>query len=133
MKFSYILEKGLESDEIFDAIFQDSYRRWGGRNTLIIPINNGLIEEPYIRWLEWYDPDVIYTYSEISQNSFKNLLQQTSPLLFLQHNKPKERDYWSKPEYGLNPVSSLSTIPYVNKINKSTDLPVIITQSSRPA
>ncbi len=64
IKIAYLVpyEENATTHCILDAVFHESYTRWGGVHTLIIPTNsNSFLLEEYDKWLQFYDPDFIYT------------------------------------------------------------------------
>ena len=59
---------------ILDAVFHESYTRWGGAHTLIVPTNSSsFLHEDYVKWLKLYDPDFIYTYIDLDQTLIKKI------------------------------------------------------------
>ncbi len=74
VRVAYLIQDGPESGQILDNIFSESYSRWGGRRTLIIPVNEGELAENYSKWLEWYEPDIVYSFVKLEQNLFEYLL-----------------------------------------------------------
>ncbi len=127
IRFAYIVENNDKADVIFDAIFKDSYRRWGGRRTLIVPATQGIVEEQYIKWLEWYDPDVLYNYAELNEATVEALNKVVFPTLFSRHHTCRKEDdqHWAMPEYKISTASSLSMIPLVGR-SESGNLPCIM-------
>jgi hypothetical protein len=52
------------------AAFGSGAARWGGRFSLIAPCLNGRIAPSYWRWLEAYDPDIVYSHVPLSRLTF---------------------------------------------------------------
>jgi hypothetical protein len=108
-RFVYLVQENEKASDVLDEIFKDSYNRWGGLATLIVPVIDGKIEERYITQIELCDPDVIYTYAELTRETFDQLNQSTKPFLFLKHSNLHSH----KPYYKLNFLTSLSLAPRV--------------------
>ena len=112
-----MIEECPESSAILDAIFDDSYARWGGLKTLIVPVQGGIIEESYLKLIEYYDPDVIYTYADLSDETLEKLDRKGQPALFVKHKQYGPRsEYQSlqsyfKPSYGFEVTKSISLAP----------------------
>lgn len=127
LRFAYIVDRSDESDIIFDAIFRESYQRWGGRRTLIVPSKDGAIAEEYTRWLEWYDPDILYTYADLTGDTVEALERVLLPTIFRKHESNRNADdaYWARPEHGVNAANCLTMVPLVRRSDAET-LPCIM-------
>lgn len=54
------------SAEMLTAIFAEGHGRWGGRDSLILPmLADGTIDEKYWAWARALDPDVVYSYVDL--------------------------------------------------------------------
>lgn len=102
---------------ILDAIFYESYTRWGGVYTLIIPVNSGNYSEPnYEPWLEFFDPDFIYTYVTLEDDFVKRIDRLCAPMAFLTHtlHGGADQNYWRTflPAWDnyFSAVSSMTTV-----------------------
>jgi len=131
---------------ILDAIFYESYTRWGGANTLVVPTNPGHFDnDGYGLWLKSFDPDFIYSYVQLEQNFVKKINSMCLPISFL--FRPNRRDgttetRWSdfSPDWThyFASVKSLSTLlsPYSNPLRFNRPPPTavrtLLTQSIEP-
>ncbi len=98
---------------MLDGIFADCYDRWGGRFSLLVPCIGGRIAPEYWRWLEAFDPDVVYSYVALSAADILELHERVYPGDYLEHKRiPEDRlDLHAfKPSYKFQPLSSLSVI-----------------------
>lgn len=103
---------------VLDAVFHESYTRWAGAYTVIIPANTKSFLDPaYQGWLEFFDPDFVYTYLELHPDFIEVIDRACCPIAFLKHDTngrdPEDRGWHTfTPEWGLyfTPVSSLTTI-----------------------
>jgi hypothetical protein len=112
IRIAYIIGESENSKEILDSIFAECYSRWGGRRSLIIPLVENEIDSSYFKWLEWFDPDMVYCYSELNQSILDLIDSKILPIWLLKHPfSPDERANWSKPKFPIEFVSSLSNLP----------------------
>ena len=103
---------------VIDAVFYESYTRWGGTRTLIIPTNNEeFLFKEYDDWLSLYDPDFIYTYVDLDQMFIKKIDKLSCPIAFLSYKNntlnpdiTRWRDYLPNWHYYIKPISSVTTI-----------------------
>lgn len=118
VRIAYIFqeEEHEKAHEILDAIFEHCYSRWGGRRSLIVPIKNNTIDPRYIDWLEDSDPDVIFSYSELSEAVVNEIDKRVFPALFI-HNKEKDGPHGIDQRSGVTTVSSLSLLPESKSTN----------------
>jgi hypothetical protein len=57
-----------------DAIFFESYTRWAGAYTLVIPTEaQKFLLDGYCEWLKQYDPDFVYTYVDLRIGNINGL------------------------------------------------------------
>ena len=67
MRLAFLIDVDQEdSHSILDAFFHYSYSIWGGRFSLIVPCKNGAPVSAFLPWLKKYDPDLIYSYVDLS-------------------------------------------------------------------
>lgn len=145
IKIAYFVPVSEEtrSHFILDAIFHESYTRWGGANTLLIPTTpNQFSDSQYEIWLQHFDPDFIYSYVPLEQDFVKKIDSICLPISFLLHETPpgstpekRWRDLTPDWTHYFKSVKSLSTLlsPYANskKFNRpiASSLKTLLTQS----
>lgn len=113
MRLAFLVEDSEHVGLALDGIFADCYRRWGGRFSLVVPCVDRQIKESYWRWLEAFDPDVIYSYVELPDTEILKLHERLGPSAIefhKHHGEPRLDVFGFKPEYRMAPLSSLSTI-----------------------
>ena len=99
-----------------DAVFFESYTRWAGVYTLVIPTKaEEFLFDGYDEWLKHYDPDFIYSYVDLSSGFIEKIDWLGCPIAFLRHNHKTDRDidwrsYRPNWERYIHPVSSMSTV-----------------------
>lgn len=140
IKIAYLIphEESKSNHWIIDAVFYESYTRWAGALTLLIPTNNNsFLSNEYERWLELYDPDFVYTYVDLEKEFVKKLDYLCCPialLSFKDNSHGAEKTRWQDylPEWGiyLNSISSLSTLhsPYADYKQSIGSNKIVLTQ-----
>ena len=101
-----------------DAVFFESYTRWAGMYTLVVPTKaQDFFEDGYAEWLKHYDPDFIYSYVDLEASFVDKIDRLCCPIAFLQHKIRDSQDpelTWRAfiPDLGhyIQPVSSITTI-----------------------
>ena len=121
LKIAYVVpyEESSVNHMIIDAVFHESYTRWAGAYTVIIPASSKEFLHPgYQSWLEFFDPDFVYTYLELDSSFVEIIDRSCSPIAFLRHKMngrdPADRGWRAFiPEWGLyfRAISSITTIP----------------------
>lgn len=129
---------------ILDATFFESYTRWGGAYSLIIPTRkNEFTAEEYDEWLRKYDPDFIYSYIDLDAEFVHKIDQLSCPIAFLTHKEKVHeeeevhwRSYLPRWDHYIKPVSSMSTVqspasyPQLVHEGRSQE-PTVLTQFER--
>src|SRR5215472_17346587 len=69
LRVAYLIDTDDCPDQLLDRIFAEAYGRWGGRRTLIIPAKLDGIDDRYTEWLWYYDPDVIYSFVALTDET----------------------------------------------------------------
>ena len=101
-----------------DAVFFESYTRWAGVYTLLLPTSSHeFLDEGYGEWLKNYDPDFIYSYVDID-TSFIDIIDRLScPVAFLKHEMQDQDDrktgwrgFLPSWDHYIMPISSITTV-----------------------
>lgn len=72
--------------ELLDAIFDECYARWGGRDTLIIPVDaDGTFDDRYWAWARAFDPDLIYSYVPLDRAQLDRIDRTLMPAIVQIH------------------------------------------------
>ncbi len=125
IKIAYLVphEESTDNHLILDAVFYESYTRWAGVRTLIVPTDtNKFSNNTYEEWLNIYDPDFIYVYIDLEKEFIEKLNVLCCPIGFIKHEIRRVGDTpswkWYKPNLESYPyaVPSITTIhsPYAN-------------------
>ena len=114
-RIAFLLENGEGADVALDAIFADSYGRWGGRFSLIVPCVDGRITASYWPWLEVFDPDVVYSYVPLNRSDILELHERLYPSEYIFHSPRRAAGSSDeipvpRPSIRDSALSSLSTV-----------------------
>jgi hypothetical protein len=101
-----------------DAVFFESYTRWAGVYTLVIPTKaQEFLADGYDEWLKHYDPDFIYSYVDLDAAFVDKIDRLCCPIAFLKHKEWNRKDrkidwrsFLSRWDHYIQPVSSVSTV-----------------------
>lgn len=112
--------------ELLDAIFQANYWAWGGRLRPIVPAIDGDIGEVYRRLIVGSDPDIVYTYCDLSEACVHWLDRSLQPWSIARH-VPRQLandriDY--RPRLPIHAVSSLAASVEFSKVAERWHTPV---------
>jgi hypothetical protein len=95
--------------DMLSAIFAECYARWGGRETLIMPIADGKIDEAYWAWAHDLDPDVVYTYVDLDPDTLSRVDHELMPAVYTVH---KSGDRFTA-RHDVETLQTLSVLPMV--------------------
>jgi len=111
IRVAYLVEESEDWQALLDAIFAESFARWGGRFTLIVPCENGEIRAAYLPWLEAYDADIIYSYVDLDDSIIERLHEKFGPAFLKKHvilpGEERILDTY-RPNLPITPLSALS-------------------------
>lgn len=85
IRIAYLVNLDECPDVLLDAIFDESYSRWGGRRTAIVPATESGIDQRYSEWLYFFDADIIYSFVPLSDSAVELLHEQYAPALLTKH------------------------------------------------
>ncbi len=120
MRVAYLVEENEHWQPMLDAIFTESFGRWGGRFTLIVPCEKGAIRPAYLPWLRVYDADILYSYVDYDDATIEHLHEQFGPAFLIRHNfyGRQERDQHAyRPQLPVAPLSVLSVTSVMTRGN----------------
>lgn len=86
VRVAYLIDPDTASFDLLDAIFSTCSYVWGGRLSPIIPVIGGVISPAYWRLLEKVDPDWVYSYTLVSQETMDRLIRDIAPLHLKKHS-----------------------------------------------
>ena len=93
------------------AIFSNCYSRWGGRFNPIVPCESGAPRPAFLPWIETYDPDIIYSYVDLSEDVIRSLRERINPCFLVRHEFIEENRNQRafRPKLPLPGLGALST------------------------
>ncbi|PRA13554.1 MULTISPECIES: hypothetical protein [Pseudomonas] len=113
LRVAFLVEPGEYADLVLDGIFADCYLRWGGRFSLIVPCANGRIADDYWQWLEVFDPDIVYSYVELTKDEILEIHERLVPADYIFHRldeAPRLDLAGFRPRTDFPALSSLSAV-----------------------
>ena len=113
LRVAFMVGNKEHGQATLNAIFADSYGRWGGRFSLVVPCTDGRILASFWPWLETYDPDIVYSYVDLDQAEVLRIHERLYPSEYIWHGPLDDgcRDVLAfKPDYRFEPLSCLSVI-----------------------
>lgn len=120
VKIAYLVpyDNTVRSHLILDAAFYESYTRWAGVYTLIVPAHGDRLSSvEYEDWLKHYDPDFVYSYVDCTPELVERIDRLCCPIAFLEHGETgaderpaRWRDYLPRWNHYIQPVPSISTV-----------------------
>ena len=95
-RLAFLVDPSRCPPELLDSLFETNYGLWGGRFNPIIPVQNGEIGEEFWSLLTYADPDLVYSYAQLSQSTVDRIdrevvpwrIEAHPPHLFESHPKP---------------------------------------------
>ena len=119
LRIAYVLEDGVDAHGWLDAIFANCFGRDGGRQSLVVPLVNGVISKPFQTWLQLLDPDfvLLLTYNNAALAPGLMALLADTTLL----ERKRDRDTPEQhPKVALEQpagLTSLSWLPFLKTVS----------------
>lgn len=113
VRVAFLVELTDECHLALDGIFADSHSRWGGRYSLIVPCTSGRIDESYWPWLETFDPDIVYAYTDLHDAQVLEIHERLFPADYIRHRIFGESPATArqfKPSFPYPLLSSMSSL-----------------------
>lgn len=105
----YIVQVDAPS-EMLTAIFDECHNRWGGRDTLIMPVTDGQIDEKYWAWARALDPDVVYSYVDLDIPTLERVDRDLMPSVVTIHRSVMDPPD-PRPRHEVEALPALSLLP----------------------
>jgi hypothetical protein len=97
---------------VLSAIFEECHKRWGGRDSLIITIDeNGVIDDTYWAWAKSFDPDVVYSYVDLELATLERIEREWMPSNVQIHRRYDDLHVWH--EEDVKGLPALSVLPMI--------------------
>jgi len=78
-RLAFLIDFEACPPELLDTLFETNYGLWGGRFNPIIPVRKGEIDESFWSLLKCVDPDLVYTYTSLTQSTIDRLDKEIVP------------------------------------------------------
>lgn len=82
---AYLIDPSATTPDLLDALFSSCMGKWGGRLFPIVPVIDGSISPAYWNLLRMVDPDLIYSYTTLPQETVDKLIREINPLAMERH------------------------------------------------
>lgn len=114
LRVAYLVDLTDCPDALLDAIFAECYSRWGGRRTLIVPATSDGIDVRYGEWLWYFDPDVVYSFVNLTDAVVATFHERYAPAHLTHHRElgiKADEPRRFRIKLPLQGLSSLSVLP----------------------
>ena len=113
MRIAFLVELEEASHPILDAIFSFAFSIWAGRFSLVVPCANGVALPEFLPWLRSFDPDVIYSYVDLTPTLQDEFHEEFYPSFLLHHPRPQlAADALAyRPALPVQPLSVVTLLP----------------------
>lgn len=118
VRVAYLLEDGLDAHAWLDAIFAECFGRHGGRQSLIVPVANGVISERYKKWLQFLDPDFVLALTYDNQALAPELVELLADTTITECTRKRDA-VEEHPRVGVDAtgLTSLSWLPFLKIVS----------------
>ncbi|WP_461425260.1 hypothetical protein [Gymnodinialimonas sp.] len=99
---------------MIDEIIAESFSRWSGRRTPIIPTSPDGIDPAYASWLHAFDADILYSFADLTDDAIALLDEELAPGILHHHEDryhDREGDRRYRIELPIQGLSCLSVLP----------------------
>lgn len=114
LRVAYLVDLSKCEHLLLDKIFAESFSRWSGRRTPIIPASRDGIDPAYDAWLYAFDADIIYSFADLTDEAIAKLDEKYAPGILHHHEawyRDPEDDRRYNIELPIQGLSSLSVLP----------------------
>jgi len=78
-RLAFLVDPEACPPELLDELFETNYELWGGRFNPIVPVCKGDIDEAFWSLLKYVDPDLVYTYTPLTQTTIDRIDKEIVP------------------------------------------------------
>ncbi|MGB3407655.1 MAG: hypothetical protein WBA67_09185 [Jannaschia sp.] len=114
LRVAYLVDLDTCENLLIDKIIAESFSRWSGRRTPIIPASPDGVDPAYASWLHAFDADIIYSFANLTDDAIGLLDEKFAPGI-LHHHEDRYRDPEGERRYNielpLQGLSCLSVLP----------------------
>ncbi len=114
LRVAYLVDLSKCENLLVDEIIAESFSRWSGRRTPIIPASQDGVDPAYASWLHTYDADIIYSFADLTDDAIALLDEKLAPGILHHHEdmySDREGDRRYRVELPIQGLSCLSVLP----------------------
>ena len=130
IRVAFLVEDGEYAEVMLDAVFANCHTRWGGRYSLVVPCENGAPRSAWLHWLDVYDADIIYAYTDLDEAAVTSMQERFGPAFLTKHEPygdGNRNQRYFRPELPLECLTSLSVAPqYARAHPPSAPRPMLV-------
>lgn len=110
LRVAYLVDLTTCEELLIDKIIAESFSRWSGRRTPIIPASPDGVDPAYASWLHAFDADIIYSFADLTDDAIALLDEKLAPGI-LHHHEDRYRDPEGDRRYDIElPIQGLSCL-----------------------
>lgn len=114
VRIAFFVSVDEHAHPILDAIFRCAFSLWAGRFSLVVPCVNGAPLPSHLPWLKAFDPDLIYSYVDLSEAQEKWIHEELYPSELTYHAIGDDKNVARlRPELPFNPLDVATVLPWV--------------------
>lgn len=118
VRVAYLLEDGLDAHAWLDAIFAECFGRHGGRQSLIVPVVNGVISVRYKEWLRFLDPDFVLALTYDNQALTPGLVDLLADTTISERKRNRDKvEKHPRVEVDATGLTALSWLPFLKIVS----------------
>lgn len=110
LRVAYLVDIDTCEDLLIDEVIAESFSRWSGRRTPIVPASRDGVDPAYQSWLRNFDADVIYSFADLTDDAVVRLDEELAPGV-LHHHEDRYHDPEGDRRYRIElPIQGLSCL-----------------------
>src|SRR6185437_2784854 len=114
VRIAFFVPVDEHAHPILDAIFRCAFSLWAGRFSLVVPCVNGAPLPSHLPWLKAFDPDLIYSYVDLSEAQERWMHEELYPSELTYHAIGDDKNVVRlRPELPFNPLDVTTVLPWV--------------------
>jgi hypothetical protein len=113
VRIAFFVSRDEHTHPILDAIFQFAFSLWAGRFSLVVPCANGAPLPSYLPWLKAFDPDLIYSYVDMTEAQEAGIHEELYPSALIYHPIGDGQNAARlRPDLPFNPLDVATVLPW---------------------
>jgi|HubBroStandDraft_6_1064221.scaffolds.fasta_scaffold41919_2 hypothetical protein len=129
-RIAFLVDLEKSPLDLIDSLIETNYGLWGGRFNPIVPVQNGNISEAFWKLLTYVDPDIVYSYAKLNQETIDRLEREIVPWEIRAHpshliESPPHPHYI--PTFLSDPVKSREVLPLIMSRRGFVPPPALLT------